>query len=287
MRGPASFRKANVLAVDDNPGNLLSLDAVLGAEHNFIGASSGAEAVSIATQRDDIDVVLMDVQMPTMDGFDAAERIKRIPHAANIPIIFITAVYTEDPYIKRGYDVGGLDYFTKPFDPELLKQKVRIYTSYRMNESRDRSADEPLNVGKALSTLLELLPAGVLVSDAEGRIEQMTDEAARVLRTTATTRRGVYGQLIEWWNDEGRVLKELGSPLDRALRHGESTHGERVSLLCIDRSLKTLLVSALPLNGAAGEVDGAVMVIRDSDAADQIGADLEAKVTPLLEDTIH
>jgi PAS domain-containing protein len=156
-----------------------------------------------------------------------------------------------------------------------------------MNESRGRPADEPPKVGKALSALLELLPAGVLVSDAEGRIGQMTDEAARLLRTTESTRRDVYGQLIEWWSDDGRVLKEPGSPLDRAL-HGRSTHSERVNLMCIDRSLRTLLVSALPLLDPAGEVVGVVMVIRDSDAADQIGADLEARVTQLVEgSTLH
>src|SRR5688572_10647168 len=113
------MRRANVLIVDDNRANLLALDAVLAVDHNVVDAMSGPAAVAVLQKRQDIDVILMDVHMPGMDGFEAAATIKKIPGCQDIPIIFVTAVYKEDPHIKRGYQVGGIDYFGKPFDPDI------------------------------------------------------------------------------------------------------------------------------------------------------------------------
>jgi len=127
VEAPRSHRKANVLVVDDNLANRISMEAVLGKDHNVIHAGSGPEAIAIIAARNDIDVVLLDVQMPGMDGFEAATRIKELPGAGDIPIIFVTAVYAEDPYVRRGYEVGGVDYFSKPFNPELLRLKVQLY----------------------------------------------------------------------------------------------------------------------------------------------------------------
>src|SRR5262249_38080104 len=115
------MKKPSVLAVDDIPGNLVALEAVLEGDFDLVPAGSGAREIEILEQRSDIDVILMDIQMPVMDGYETARRIKQMPQCNDIPIIFITAVYYEDPYIKRGYEVGGVDYFTKPFDPDLLR----------------------------------------------------------------------------------------------------------------------------------------------------------------------
>src|SRR5262249_49743286 len=125
-------RKPNLLVVDDTPSNLTTLDAVLGDENNLVFARSGAEAIATMEKRKDIAVGLMDVQMPVMDGFEAATRIKKIEGCQDVPIIFITAVYSEDEFVKRGYQVGGVDYFSKPFDPAILKLKVAIYASFRL-----------------------------------------------------------------------------------------------------------------------------------------------------------
>src|SRR5688572_5567709 len=104
------WRRANVLAVDDQPANLIALDAVLSDEFDVIRASSGEEALSILRMRDDIDVILMDAQMPVMDGFETAAKVKEIPHCRDTPIVFVTAVYQEDPFVKQGYKAGAVDY---------------------------------------------------------------------------------------------------------------------------------------------------------------------------------
>ena len=114
-------RKANILVVDDKPANLLAMEAVLGSEHNLVLAGSGEEALALLRARRDIDLILLDVQMPGLDGFETALQVRAVEHCREVPIIFVTAVYTEDPFIRRGYEVGGIDYFSKPFDPEVLR----------------------------------------------------------------------------------------------------------------------------------------------------------------------
>src|SRR5215204_1091201 len=108
----STVRKINLLLVDDHPGNLLSLEAVFSeSEYNLIMAQSGMEAIQLIQQHD-IAVVLLDVQIPEMDGFETARRIKAIEGCRDVPIIFVTAIYKEDPFIKKGYEVGGIDYFS-------------------------------------------------------------------------------------------------------------------------------------------------------------------------------
>src|SRR5688500_11901205 len=102
-------RKPCLLAVDDNPANLIAPEAVLGAEYQLVMAHSGDEAVSILKKRQDFAVILMDLQMPNMDGFEATAEIKRMEGVSDIPIIFITAIYKEDPHIKKGYEMGAVD----------------------------------------------------------------------------------------------------------------------------------------------------------------------------------
>lgn len=123
--------KPKVLAVDDYDANLIALQAVLGSEYELLFANSGKEAISILLVNPDIDVILMDIQMPDMDGFKAATEIRKISWAKDIPIIFITAVYKEDSFIKKGYEAGGIDYFTKPFDPDILRMKLNVYSSFK------------------------------------------------------------------------------------------------------------------------------------------------------------
>jgi CheY-like chemotaxis protein len=294
MATSRAHRKANVLAVDDNAANLLSLEAVLGRDHNVICARSGQEALDILRARSDIDVILLDVQMPVMDGFETAARIKELPGADDIPIIFVTAVFSEDPYVKRGFAVGGVDYFSKPFDPELLRLKVDIYASFRLKaellRERDlqlRQTDELLQVGHDLSAVLEKLPAGVLIADPSGRICQMTDEASRVLVTTETERADVYGQLMEWWAADDNALKQPGGMLERALKQGESFHSQRVAVRCLDGSKKDILASVLPLRGVDGVAIGAVFLVRDIAVAPQIEPELEERVTRLVGDGIQ
>ena len=280
--------KPTILAVDDTPGNLVALEAVLDKDFELVFARTGAEAIAKVQQHRHIDVILMDVQMPGMDGFEAASRIKKLPGCEEIPIVFITAFYNEDPHVKRGYAAGGVDYFTKPFDPDLLRLKVGIYASFRQRAAvlreRERQVKETenlLHAGRKLSLLLESLPVGVLIADVDGRICQATDEVARICHSDQMIKNDAYGRILGWWDADGQLLKERGGPLSMALR-GAATRNTVLEITCLDGTVKPVMISASPLLGLDENIVGAVIVLQDVSEHKRIEAELQDRITRLV-----
>lgn len=116
-----------LLLVDDQPANLVSLEAILEEEgRTLLKAESGQEALKVLL-RDDISLVLLDVQMPGMDGFEVAELMRQRKDTKTIPIIFVTAISKEKKYVFKGYQAGAVDYLFKPLDPLILKSKVSFF----------------------------------------------------------------------------------------------------------------------------------------------------------------
>ena len=127
QRGPHMNERARILMVDDRPENLLALEAILGPmDLDLVRANSGEEALRALLQAD-FALILLDAQMPGMDGFETAARIKRRTRTKDVPIIFLTAADTEHRNSYRGYAAGGADYITKPFDPWILRAKVQVF----------------------------------------------------------------------------------------------------------------------------------------------------------------
>lgn len=119
--------KINILAVDDRKENLLVLEHSLTTPRiNVIKAESGNEALQFI-EKTAFALILMDVQMPEMNGFEAAELIRKNDTSKSIPIIFITAISKEDRYVFEGYKLGAVDYITKPFNPLILRSKVDVF----------------------------------------------------------------------------------------------------------------------------------------------------------------
>ncbi len=119
--------KVNILLVDDHPENLLALEAVLEEPHyHLIKANSGKEALKWLLD-EEAAVILLDVHMPVLDGFETASLIKEREKTRHIPIIFLTAVNKADRYVFKGYTVGAVDYILKPFDADILKSKVKVF----------------------------------------------------------------------------------------------------------------------------------------------------------------
>jgi CheY-like chemotaxis protein len=119
--------RARILLVDDRPQNLLALEAILNTlDQTLVRAGSGEEALA-ALLRDEYALILLDAQMPGMDGFETAARIKARERTKNVPIIFLTAVDQDQRLAYRGYAAGAADYITKPFDPWLLRAKVQVF----------------------------------------------------------------------------------------------------------------------------------------------------------------
>ena len=119
--------KVNILMVDDQPGKLLTYEAILGElGENLVKASSGREALDFLLKMD-IAVVLMDVSMPELDGFQLADMIRQHPRFQKIAIIFISAVHLTDLDRLQGYQRGAMDYISVPVVPELLRAKVSVF----------------------------------------------------------------------------------------------------------------------------------------------------------------
>ena len=122
-----SEQKVNILLVDDQPKNLLALSAILDSpDLNLVKALSGMEALRCLLNQD-FAVILLDVQMPGMDGFETATLIRQRERSQHTPIIFITALNRDDTHVFRGYSLGAVDYLLKPFAPEILKSKVTVF----------------------------------------------------------------------------------------------------------------------------------------------------------------
>lgn len=119
--------KPNILVVDDRPDGLLALEAVLTCDdYTLVKAASGQEALQQALA-EDFAVILLDVQMPELDGFQTACRLRENPRARQTPIIFVTAINKEARHINQGYEHGAVDYIFKPLDPFVLKSKVGVF----------------------------------------------------------------------------------------------------------------------------------------------------------------
>src|SRR5262245_41622691 len=119
--------KANILLVDDQPQKLLSYEAILAPlEQNLIRAHSGKEALQ-ALLKQHIAVVLLDVVMPVMDGFETATMVRNHPRFRTTPIIFVSAISTSDIERLKGYELGAVDYVSVPVIPEILRAKVGAF----------------------------------------------------------------------------------------------------------------------------------------------------------------
>ncbi|KYC39055.1 hybrid sensor histidine kinase/response regulator [Scytonema hofmannii PCC 7110] len=169
--------KVNVLLVDDHPENLLALEAILDSlGQNLIRATSGAEALRHLLNQD-FAVILLDVQMPDMDGFETASLIRQRERSRHTPIIFLTAYSTSDTMVYRGYSVGAVDYLFKPIEPEILKYKVSAFVDLfqKSNEVKRQAAQLALMNAELrkreemFRSLSVCSPVGIFLTDTLGK----------------------------------------------------------------------------------------------------------------------
>ncbi|MBO1223394.1 MAG: diguanylate cyclase [Candidatus Scalindua sediminis] len=136
--------KENILIVDDRPENLLALERLLKRpDLNIIRATSGNDALAMVLEHD-FALILLDVQMPDMDGFETAELMRENDETKRIPIIFVTAISKEQKYVFKGYDAGAVDYLFKPLDPDILKSKVNVFLELHKQKTSLEKMNEEL-----------------------------------------------------------------------------------------------------------------------------------------------
>ncbi len=158
--------KANILLVDDRAENLVALEAILSSLNQTLVSARSGDAALKALLREEFAVILLDVLMPGLDGFETAAHIKRRLRTRDVPIIFLTALNSEPDFAFRSYSAGAVDYIAKPFDPWVLRAKVSVFVDLHMKNRqlseqaallRSRLADTRQSADTALATAEPLL----------------------------------------------------------------------------------------------------------------------------------
>ena len=170
----------NILLVDDRPENLLALEAILEPLGQLlIRATSGPDALRKVLETE-FAVILLDVQMPGMNGFEVAEIIKSRERSRTIPIIFLSAISKEDAYVFKGYSMGAVDYVFKPFNPDVLRSKVAVFVDLYMKQCEIQRQGDLLRESQKRELELEHRTS-LLEAEARSaaKLSQMNEELHR------------------------------------------------------------------------------------------------------------
>lgn len=202
MRDPVK-----VLAVDDVPENLTALEALLAQEGlELLTAASGMEALELLLVHD-VALALLDVQMPGMDGFELAELMRGTERTRRVPIIFLTAVATDERRRFRGYETGAVDYLLKPVDPQIVRNKVEIFVELaRQRQEIAHQRDRHAAALARLKAHRDNSPLAIVEFDAEQRIIAWSAGAERMFGWRAAEVSGLRPSELEWLDAEHAAL---------------------------------------------------------------------------------
>ena len=274
--------RANILMVDDQPGKLMSYEAILGSlGENLIKAKSAREALDHLLHND-VAVVLMDVSMPEIDGFELADMMRQHPRFQKTAIIFISAVHLTDLDRIKGYQSGAVDYISVPVVPELLRAKVGVFSELhrktrqleRLNlELENRVEERTVQLRQSegqlqervaeLEAIMQVLPVGVAVlQDREGKAITANAALAKLLDVEPGEKLSAYVSQTENASFEiyqqGNRLTNENHPLLRSARTGEQLGSLELEIRRREKDPAYFLASASPLFDHEGKVRGAV-----------------------------
>jgi PAS domain S-box-containing protein len=251
---------ANILLVDDRPENLLALEAILAPlEQTLLYAHSGEDALR-QLLRHDIAVILLDVQMPDLDGFETARLIKQRERTSHVPIIFVTAISKDEEQVFRGYSAGAVDYVFKPFNPDVLRSKVSVFIElHEKNEQLRRQAEQLKEQELAelrreseerYRFLAEAQPDQIWTALPSGELDYVNQRALDYFATS-------FADLVETGWTEVVHPEDLGRMLDRwqiALATGEPYENELRLRRAADAAYRWHLTRAIAMTDRSGTV---------------------------------
>jgi len=164
---PQQSSLPTVLIVDDSPVNLFLLEGQLKNDYNIITASNGPDAIKLALSENQPDIILLDVIMPEMDGFQVCSTLKKTPQTSGIPIIFITSV-DEDARETHGLKLGAADYITRPFNIEIVRSRINNHIDLKKNrDALEHAISQLKEKERYLETIMSTIQNGVVVSDPD------------------------------------------------------------------------------------------------------------------------
>ncbi|HLO51191.1 MAG TPA: response regulator [Kamptonema sp.] len=257
--------KVNVLLVDDHPENLVALEAILNSSsYNLVQANSGAEALRCLLNHD-FAVILLDVQMPGMDGFETATLIRSRERSRSTPIIFITAFSNNDTQVFKGYSLGAVDYLFKPIEPEILTSKVGVFVElFQKTVEVKRQATQLAAVNAELSkseerfrTLSACSPLGIYLADVEGRCTYINPRCQAICGLSLDKSLAEVWQQSVHPEDRDRVVADW---LDW-IKEGQEYSNE--FRLDSDENVRWINVQSSPMFSDLGKLIGHVGTVRD------------------------
>ncbi|MEG4211961.1 response regulator [Microcoleus sp. S13_B4] len=260
-----SPHRVNVLLVDDRPENLVALEAILNSpSYNLVQASSGAEALRCLLN-EDFAVILLDVQMPGMDGFETATLIRSRDRSRSTPIIFITAFSSNDTHVFKGYSLGAVDYLFKPLEPEILTSKVGVFVElFQKTVEVKQQATQLAAVNSELSkseerfrTLCACSPLGIYLADVEGRCTYINPRCEAICGLT------LEESLAEVWQrevhpeDRDRVVTDWLAWMKKSQEYSNEFR------LAGSETVRWVHVQSSPMFSDLGKLMGHVGTVRD------------------------
>ncbi|MFB5281122.1 PAS domain S-box protein [Peribacillus sp. Hz7] len=250
----AASQKVNILMVDDHPENLLALEAVLSSpNYNLVCATSGKEALKCLLKQE-FAVILLDVQMPGLNGFETAKLIRARAKTKHTPIIFITAISQDREHVERGYSVGAIDYIFKPFQPEILKAKigkfVEMHEKYEeeisksewqrsvelkeVNQKLDRTTSDLRRTEALTKVIGETLMDTIVTFDDQGHILSVNPAVQKMFgyQSDELIEQNVSKLLLEVIGDQGEssldflslIKQEVGKVIESVALRKDKSH---------------------------------------------------------------
>ena len=277
------YKGFKLLIVDDNQNNLFTLRTLLEKHMDIeiFEALSGAQALEIALAENDLDLVILDVQMPEMDGYQTASMLKIRKKTRDIPIIFLTAAFKTEEFQQKGYDVGAVDYLLKPIDDNQLINKISTYFRLiekeremnRLLEEKVLERTAELNKTKLhLENIITHMGEALLVLDKTGIIREVNPAGMQMLGYAENELTGMsIGDVFEEDNDE-QAEAFMGTWLEALIRTG--------ALKAIDARFVTksgkripILFSRTAVSDDNGEISDIICIAKDMSGFIRVNSD--------------
>lgn len=245
-----------MLAVDDRPENLLALENLLESpELKIVKAGSGREALS-KTLNHEFALILLDVQMPDMDGYETAELLRSVKKTRTIPIIFVTAANKEAHHVFKGYESGAVDYLLKPLEPVILTSKVKIFIElYKQRKLLEEKTEEIRSLRNYLSNIIDSMPSILIGVDNKTRITHWNLRAGEITRIPEEVAKGKPLETIFPQLENGSEYIQKAIESKQVYHHPRSTRQENGRLVYEDITIYPLVTHGM--EGAVIRIDDA------------------------------
>lgn len=295
--GSGTDRSAiNILIVDDEPRNLTVLETILvDPSYRLVRAGSADEAL-LALLREDFALLILDIQMPGVSGFELAQMIKKRKKSSHVPIIFITAYYNEDQHVLEGYVSGAVDYLHKPINPAVLRSKVAIFVELYCKSrevevvnlalrgeivERMRAEDELRLLNATLEQrirdrtrelmeserqyrgMIDALPTAVYTTDAKGFITHFNPAAQELAGRTPALGADQWCVSSKLYHPDGNPLALDDAPMVRVLQTGRALREAELVVEQPNGKRIPVITYPTPTMDAAGTVIGGINVLID------------------------